>query len=267
MHDDDMIGRIGYVDVSAEDPTVVIKVSDKPVLDIGRPGMFDDNGVTPASLVDHDGRLYLFYVGWQLGVKVRYYLFPGVAVSDDGGNTFSRVSEAPILDRVSGQEYMRTAPSVIKVGGVFIMWFVAGGEWIELEGKMVPKYNMYSMQSSHPVVWPKGPGYSCLDKHYDNEFGYGRPQVIAEDGIYKMFYSIRYRDIGYRLGYAESSNAYMFARKDSMMNIDVSDSGWDSESLSFSSIVDYKDKRYMFYNGSHGGRTGVGVAVMNGRSM
>ena len=40
------VGRIGFVDVDAAEPRRVLMVSDKPVLDIGQPGTFDDNGVT-----------------------------------------------------------------------------------------------------------------------------------------------------------------------------------------------------------------------------
>jgi predicted GH43/DUF377 family glycosyl hydrolase len=262
MHDENMVGRIGYVDVDANNPLKILKISKTPVLDIGEPGMFDDNGVTPASIIEYDDVLYLYYVGWQLGVKVRYYLFPGVAISENGGNTFRRLFKSPILDRCPGQEFLRTAPSVIVDNDKFFMWYVAGGKWILLNGKTVPTYRMYHIRSDSPYLWPKSPGITCLYEENENEFGYGRPQVIKENDFYKMFYSIRYKDVGYRLGYAESSDALCFERKDNLMNIDVSDVGWDSESLSFASIVDYNNKRYMFYNGSHGGRTGFGVALL-----
>ena len=44
------VGRIGYVDVEAANPLRVLQVSREPVLDIGVPGTFDDNGVMPISL-------------------------------------------------------------------------------------------------------------------------------------------------------------------------------------------------------------------------
>lgn len=51
MCDASTVGRIGYVDVDARDPTKVLAVSARPVLDIGEPGCFDDNGVNPISIV------------------------------------------------------------------------------------------------------------------------------------------------------------------------------------------------------------------------
>jgi hypothetical protein len=262
MYDQDTVGRIGYVDVASTDPTKVIEVSPVPVLDIGQPGTFDDNGVTPASIVNYDGVKYLYYVGWQKGVKMRYYLFSGLAVSHDEGEYFHRVSEAPILDRRDSELFVRTAPSVICDCGLWKMWYVAGDKWINLNGKQVPTYKMRYIESEDGFVW-RGSGAFCLNHWKSDEFGYGRPQVIKEDGIYKMFYSIRYRSKGYRLGYAESKKGTTtWIRKDEQIGIDVSESGWDSESLSFASIVDCEDKRYMFYNGSHAGRTGFGVAAL-----
>ena len=80
-----------------------------------------------------------------------------------------------------------------------------------------------------------------------------------------MFYSIRYLDKGYRLGYAESSNGIAFVRKDNLIGIDVSKDGWDSKTISFAHVVDYMDKRYIFYNGTNGEpghHAGIGCAVM-----
>src|SRR5262245_51920260 len=82
--DREKIGRLGFVDVAARDPRRVLRVSAQPALDVGRAGTFDDNGITPVCVLEHNGRLYLYYVGWQLGVRVRYYLFVGLAVSTDG---------------------------------------------------------------------------------------------------------------------------------------------------------------------------------------
>ena len=39
------IKRVGFIDVSAKDPTKVLRVSKKPALDIGEIGTFDSDGV------------------------------------------------------------------------------------------------------------------------------------------------------------------------------------------------------------------------------
>lgn len=260
MHDENMVGRIGYVDVDCEDPTKIFQVSKKPIIDIGISGAFDDNGMTPTSIVRDGQRMFLYYAGWQLGVKVRYYLFTGLLVSYDNGQCFEQFSNTPILDRCAEGIFVRSGAGVIKDTDNWKVWYVSGNKWICLRGKQVPTYKMYYATSEDGIVW-RSNGL-CINHANDDEFGFGRPWVIKENGVYKMFYSIRYKSKGYRLGYAESYDGFTWKRMDYKIGIDVSDFGWDSESLSFASVVDYKDSRYMFYNGSHGGYTGFGVAIL-----
>src|SRR4051812_47587342 len=90
------VGRLGYVDVSAEDPGEVVGVATEPLLDIGLPGCFDDNGLLPTRVLAVGDRLCLYYVGYQLGTRVRYFQFEGLAYSDDGGRAFPRASRGPV---------------------------------------------------------------------------------------------------------------------------------------------------------------------------
>ena len=64
----------------------------------GALGAFDDAGVTTACLVREQGRTFLYYTGWSLGVSVPFYLNVGLAVSD-GGTPYRRLSPAPLLER------------------------------------------------------------------------------------------------------------------------------------------------------------------------
>jgi hypothetical protein len=87
-----------------------------------------------------------------------------------------------------------------------------------------------------------------------------RPCVIKEQGLYKMWYS--YRGDSYRIGYAESTDAKAWIRKDEAVGIDVSREGLDSEMICYPYVFDHQGKRYMFYNGNAYGRTGFGLAVL-----
>ena len=68
-----------------------------------------------------------------------------------------------------------------------------------------------------------------LDLATEDEFGFGRPFIIKENNLFKMWYSIRTISKGYRLGYAESVDGLSWDRKDDQVGIDVSSSGWDSK--------------------------------------
>ena len=60
------VSRIGFVDVHKSNPTKIINISDKPVLDIGRKGAFDDNGINLGDIIIERGKLLMLYVGYQI---------------------------------------------------------------------------------------------------------------------------------------------------------------------------------------------------------
>ena len=111
--------RIGYVDVAANDPTKVLKVSDTPVLDLGHDGMFDDNGVILGDVVRApDGSVRMYYVGFQLPAKAKFLAFSGLAISHDNGETFTRYQETPILDRATNGRFIRAIHSAMFDEGI-----------------------------------------------------------------------------------------------------------------------------------------------------
>lgn len=260
--DDSGIGRVGYVEVDVNAPAKILSVSSEPVLDIGIPGTFDENGVLQCSIVSMpDGRKFLYYVGFELGAKIRYRLLSGLAVSEDGGLNFKRIKKTPILERSDKELYFRGGPFAMCDEGIFKMWYVAGSSWLKIEGKMMPVYTINYLESPDGIRWGEE-GKVCIDIESEDEHGFGRPYIIKEKDFYRMFYSIRKKRKGYRLGYAESKDGISWTRKDNEIGIDVSESGWDSEMICYSAVVKVKDKVYMFYNGNGFGKTGFGYAVL-----
>lgn len=254
-----MIGRIGYVDVSAGDPTNVLGLSDAPVLDIGRAGRFDDHGVTPMTVVAAGDELRLYYTGWQLDPAVRYRLFTGLAVSTDGGETFARTGDAPVLGPTDAERTIRTAAHVVFEDGLWRTWYIAGSETIVVNGKQVPTYDMRYIESMDGRSW--GPeGRLVMAPDNVDEYGFGRPYVLKTSGGFEMWYSVRTRSRGYHLGYAVSGDGLHWERQDHLARIEPMASDWDSQMQAFSAIVDCKYGRYLFYNGNDFGRTGFGVA-------
>ena len=260
--DENMVGRVGFVEVDANNPSKVLRISEKPVLDIGVPGAFDENGILPLSVLRVDDEIYMYYTGYQLGYKVRYYQFTGLAISRDNGDSFIRYKRVPVLDRSDKELTNRTSVHVLLNDGIFKMWYVGGSEWTNVDGKLLPIYNIRYLESNDGKTWGEE-GKVCIDFANEDEHAFGRPFVYRDGGIYKMFYSIRTRSKkGYGLGYAESRNGIDWTRKDAEVGIGVSDSGWDSQMIEYASIFRYKGKTYMFYNGNNMGETGFGYAVL-----
>jgi predicted GH43/DUF377 family glycosyl hydrolase len=254
------VSRVGSVDVSAENPAQVLAVSPEPVLDIGAPGAFDENGVVPCAVVERDGKLYLYYAGYQLGQKVRFYVFGGLAISEDGGASFRRYSQVPICDRTDDETLFRVIHTMMLDDGRWRAWYGAGSSFALHDGRQLPNYNIRHAEAEDGVTLSSD--YTvCVDTSGE-EYRVGRPYVVKQGGLYRMFYCAGTALRGYRLAYAESPDGLTWTRKDDEIGIDVSPSGWDSEMQAYPSVVTYRDKIYLFYNGNNYGEDGFGYAEL-----
>jgi hypothetical protein len=259
--------HIGHVDVDPSDPARILGLSEAPLLPLGQRGTFDDSGIMPSWLVNHDGRKFLYYIGWNPQVTVPYRLSIGLAISDDGGATFVKYPGGPVSDRSVEEPYFNTAPCVLVDSGVWRMWYVSCTGWELVNGWPEPRYHVKYAESADGINWRKT-GHVCID--YDGPTAaIGRPCVLRDGDLYKMFYSYRdtesYRDDparSYRLGYAESYDGLSWRRRDELVGIDRSDSGWDSQMLEYCSIYDHEGTRHMLYNGNGFGKSGFGLAVL-----
>ena len=255
------VGRIGFVDLDPGDPRKVIRESRVPVLDVGEPGAFDDNGVFPTSVVKlPDGRLYLYYVGFELCHHIRYRLLTGLAVSEDGGRTFLRERTVPVIERSAAEPHFRCGTFVRLQQGRYQMWYVAGGSWETLGGKALPVYDIRYGESADGVSWADE-GKVVLAVDLRVEHGFGRPYVIERSDGYHMHYSIRKRDPArYRMGLATSPDGLAWCRRDEKLGIDVSDSPWEDDSVEFGAEIKAAGKTWLLYNGNDFGRDGFCIA-------
>jgi len=259
--DDCRVGRIGYVDLDIHNPKEILYITKEPILDIGELGSFDDNGVTPSCIINVGEKKYLYYIGWQLAIKAPHLLFTGLAISDDFGDSFKKYSRVPILDRTNEEPFSRSAPFVMFEDGVFKMWYWTNLKWEYEKGWLHYNNVIKYIESKDGINWPAC-GHTCIVPT-GNDYAVGRPWVIKEGGIYKMWYSTRSRTgVKYRIDYAESEDGLNWTIRNDKVGISVSKTGWDSEVICFASVVSIKDKKYMFYNGNRHGIEGFGYAEL-----
>jgi hypothetical protein len=260
-----MVGRMSWLDVDPDDPGRILELGREPLLEPGQPGTFDENGLLPTCLVQVGDELRCYYVGYQLGAQVRYYQFAGLAISRDGGQTFERWRRTPLLERSEAELVNRTSTFVMPHGDGFRMWYVGGSEWAWVDGpegrKHMPCYSLRVIDSRDGLSWPdRGRVVLELD---EDVYAFGRPWVVPRpDGGWRMFYSYRTRSRGYRIGMADSSDLESWIRRDDEVGIDVSPSGWDSESIEYGALFRHGERVYLFYNGNRCGATGFGWAEL-----
>jgi hypothetical protein len=259
FRDTNGVSRIGYLDIAAEDPSKVLQVSQNPVLDIGKDGMFDDNGVILGTVIRNHDELWMYYVGFQLVKKVKFLAYSGLAISRDNGENFKRVSDTPILDRHGEEHYIRAIHSVIKEGDIYKTWYSTGNRWEYINDVPYPQYKIMYTESADGINFPSKPGIDCIDVIND-EYRIGRPVVFKEEGKYKMFYTRDTLSKVYSAGYAESLDGVHWNRMDEAFNLPLSDSGWDSETICYPIPLETSYGYYLFYSGNNMGQTGVGFA-------
>ncbi len=253
------LSQPGAFTIQIDRPEKILDFSQQPLVPLGALGSFDDSGVIPSWILNHEGRKYMYYSGWMQGKRVSFYSALGVAVSEDGGRTFKRSSLAPLLGRNDIDPFFTASACVLVEKGIWRMWYTTNTAWRMVDGNPLPKYHIKYAESADGIRWERK-GIVAIDFKNEGEYAISRPWVIREDNSYKMWYS--YRGPAYRIGYAESRDGISWTRKDEEAGIDVSPEGWDSEMVAYAAVVSHGGRRFMFYNGNNYGQNGIGLAVI-----
>jgi hypothetical protein len=260
FRDDAGRSRIGYVDVNPEQPTQVLRVSPEPVLDRGGRGAFDENGVILGDIVPAGDALRMYYVGFQQPPQAKFLAYTGLAESWDGGETFHRVDEKPVLGSAAEGTTIRALHTIRYESGVWKAWYVIGSGWEQIDGVPYPRYSVAYTESPDGLSFP-AEGQRCIDPRGD-EYRIGRPRVVKYGEGYRMLYTIGTRRKTYLPGYATSHDGVRWQRKDQEIGIAPSVDGWDSQHLSYLAPIVVRGRTVAFYNGNSMGRSGFGYAVL-----
>lgn len=259
----DNMSQIGYVEIDITDPTTVLTVSEEPVVELGALGTFDDSGVFPSAIVTHGDQKYLYYVGWMQPKRIPFCGTIGLAISDDGGETFEKYSQAPLVPRNSVDPYMTLSMDVRVEDGTWKMWYTSTTTCeVTVDGDVIPNYHIKYAESTNGIDWERD-GTVCIDYGHEQETRIARPRVLKDGETYRMWYCGALGGGGYRLGYAESQDGMDWERMDDEVGISLSEQGWDSEMMAYPYIVEHNGTKYMFYNGNNYGQSGFGIASLN----
>jgi hypothetical protein len=257
--------RTSFFEVDRGDPTRILYVHDRPVLDLGRPGTFDEDGVIASQLLAVGDELWMYYGGVSTGGSVPYRMSIGLATSRDGGLNFSRRFEGPIVDRTPQEPYMTMAPNVIRDQQGWTMWYGSGIKWTRVSGKFEPVYVTMVAYSDDGLSWRRS-GRPCI-RQKDPDEANTRPAVLKTPDGYEMWFCYRhsrdYRDGqgSYRIGRAISADGQTWERIEGDFGLAPAGSGWNSATMAYPSVVLAGNRKFMFHNGDGFGKTGIGCAT------
>lgn len=191
-------------------------------------------------------------------------------MSHDDGVTFQKVgSGGPVLGYSPDEPFVLSGPKIRKFNDKWCLWYIAGRKWVMGDGKAEPVYKIRMATSEDGIEWEKL-NRDLIESRLEEDEAQASPDVIYANGRYHMFFCYRYslgyrgKAKGYRIGYASSTDMFHWMRNDSMVGIDVSESGWDSEMISYPHVFELDGEIYMFYLGNQVGRAGFGMAQLIG---
>ena len=256
--DEALRARIFRVDLDPVDPLRVMSFEPTPVLDLGPQGYFDADGVNPCQIVERDGKLLLYYIGWRrLTATVPYTLFAGLAISSNGGTTFKKVDSGQILHPTATERFFRTAPFVYRKPDGWGMLYIGGGEFFDSElGKRLPTYHLCQAHSDDGYGWDEPSKPPLLSPIRDQgQIGFGRP-VLWHDGDQACLLISSRDERGYSLWTVRESEGSLSW----IAPLEGPVGEWECEMTCFGAPCRAGDWEYLFYNGNRFGATGFGVA-------
>jgi hypothetical protein len=258
--------RTSFFEVDRADPTRLVYVHDRPVLGLGKPGTHDEDGAIASQAMILGEEMRLYYGGVSRGGHVSYRMSVGLARSLDGGLSFERVFEGPVVDRTRFEPYMTMAPNILVEDGRWTMWYGSGTGWVEIDGKFEPTYQIKLAYSDDGLAW-RQTNHTCIGK-LDPLEANTRPSVLKTPDGYEMWFCYRssrnYRDGegSYRIGYATSRDGRDWTRRPDPPGLSPTGQGWNAQTMSYPSVVAADGRKIMFHNGDGFGKSGVGVAVL-----
>lgn len=256
-----------YLDLDIKDPKKILYVHDKPILTNGKPGTFDEHGVMPAGAVKYGKKVYLYYSGWSQRCTVPYSNLTGLALSEDNGETFRKVSDGPILSTNIYEPYSATSPFVFLENEIFHMFYCSGADWIKVDNKYEHTYDLKYASSKDGIHFHQN-GKTVVQASNKKE-ALTRPVVIKIDELYHMYFCYRGSDSfrdgkdAYKIGYAWSEDLKNWFRDDKRVGINLNEEGWDSKMMAYPYVLKTPHGTYMFYNGNGFGQSGFGYALLN----
>jgi hypothetical protein len=261
---------ISYVDLNRKNLFDIIGFAKEPVIKLGNLGCFDEFGTYPISIIQKtENEIWGYYAGWTRCESVPFNVGVGLAISKDQGTTFKKLGEGPILPYSLEEPFTISGPKIRKFNDVYYMFYIAGKEWLMVNGKPEISHKIRLATSTDGLKWTKI-NKDIIPNGWDENEAQASPDVFYANGIYHMFFCgwvpSNFRKKSNRLiGYAYSTDLINWVRDDSKVGITISESGWDSEMLAYPHVFELDGEIYMLYLGNEVGRFGFGIAKLIGK--
>ncbi len=254
-----------------KDLSKVYSVSNHNIIPLGNLGSYDEHGIFPFNVLKVDNYHLGFIGGWNRRVSVDIDGAIGFSKSKDGGLTFHRLGDGPVLGPTLNEPFLIMDPFVLRLNNIFHMWYIFGIEWIEnpLKGVYERVYKIGHATSKDAISWDKTNLSIIPDRLHKHECQ-ALPSVIFHQNQFHMIFCFRdvfnfrqNKESSYQLGYAYSKNGIKWNRDDRKLNLGKSLKGWDSQMMCYPNLSKINGKIFLLYNGNNFGEYGFGAPQLD----
>lgn len=264
------LSHIAYVDMDKA-LRGVLRVADHTVIPLGGLGCFDEHGIFPINPLRVGDEVWAYTCGWNRRVSVSVDTAIGLAVSRDGGRTFERRGDGPVLAASLHEPCLVGDGFVQVVDGVFHMWYIFGTGWKRYAEGAAPDrtYKIGHAVSPDGVNWTKEEARQIIADRLGPDESQALPTVTRIGTRWHMFFCYRQSfdfrtnaGRGYRIGHAWSDDLANWQRDDDMIPLPVEEGSWDADMQCYPHVFQCDGKVILLYNGNEFGRHGFGAAVL-----
>ena len=262
------LSHVLYVDFD-HSMNKLLAISDHEVISLGGLGTFDEHGIFPLNVLQHDNQIYGYTCGWNRRVSVSVDTGIGLAISSDDGRTFHRIGEGPIVTSSLNEPFLVGDAFVRCIQCTFHMWYIFGTAWKKYSSSTTPDrtYKIGHSTSLDGINWVKEESRQIIADAIGAQESQALPTVIEINNTWHMFFCFResfdFRTAngrGYRLGHAYSENLRDWTRDDTILSLKGTDYSWDSDMQCYPHVFELNQQIFLLYNGNSFGKYGFGLA-------
>ena len=199
-------------------------------------------------------------MGWTQGKKVPFFSSLGLAISNNITGPYKKINNAPIIGRSKYDPYFVATCFVNKIKKGYEMFYTSNLSWKIKNKNPFPRYLIKKCFSKNGIDW-KTNNNNTIKFYNKKEVAITRPWIIKIKNRLIMFFSLKKNKYSIETN-IKKNNSKWIRRK--IFNFDQNKKiKFDSMSQEYASLIEYKKKIFMFYNGNEYGKKGVGLAIAN----
>ena len=256
---------VGAVDINILTQEIVTD-HPEPFFLHGEAGSFYADGVSIGCIYDNQDATYMLFMGWQSPADSHWRGDIGrLRLTTDRQLHLDQTT--PFISSNAVDPISLSYPWVLhnseqKSASRYRMWYGSTKSWDAGNGEM-----LHVIKEAHSE---DGEHWLRDGVTLPNELGvaqaFSRPTVFkATNNSLHMWFSYRSGDgTPYRIGYAYQHNQQPWTLALDTAGINVSDTGWDAEMIEYPFVFLHKEQLYLLYNGNGYGKSGFGLAKLDG---